>query len=64
MNMYDNELLEKMKQAVKGITEKDFEITEDILRKYELRKKDKTILDMRVKGIVECPACYKVYNLS
>ena len=54
--------LAKVKAMINSLTEKDFEITEEKIRKYQERRPEKSIIDARVKGLVECPACGNVYN--
>jgi transposase len=45
-----------------SLTDKDFDITEKKIKKYIERRKEKTIVDARLKGLVECPGCGNVYN--
>ncbi len=58
----DSSLLENIKARIEGKTEMDFEITEQKIKKYQERRKEKTVIDGRLKGLIECPACKKVYN--
>ncbi len=60
----DNNLLEKMKERIRKMTSEDYEITEEKIERYEAQRPGKAIIDARVKGLVECPICNKVFTCS
>ena len=60
----DSQELERLKEQIKRMTEKDHEFTDEKAERYLDQREGNAILDARVKGLVECPHCKKIFIMS